>query len=300
MSLELRHLKLIVAIVEEGSVTRAAVRLRLTQPALSHQLHAIEHYVGEPIFVRSRKGMRLTPRGEALHATACRVLAAFDEFDREARRVPPVRASLLRLTVEPDAWAQQAVELFQTQHPGLEVQLVPSAHGRPSDALVAGCIDLAVLTRPVAGKAVRLTPLFRDEVVVIVRPDHALAARPYCEVDDLFGEPLLMSQGSAEEHLLRATALEQDEVTSNRVADVQVTGAIPSLVAAGFGISVTSRLAVVQAIAAGEVVALPLTRHGSWRTWTAATRPGDELSGPIRGFVDEMTALALRAGATPC
>lgn len=299
MYLELRHLKLIVTVAEAGSVTRAGTRLHLTQPALSHQLRFIEEQVGEKVFVRSRRGMRLTPVGEKLYAAASRVIVAFRGFEREARRISEAGRPTVRLAMETDAWTGRALQLFEMQHPGIEVKLVEGARHRPFDALAAGRIDVAMVTRPVPDSDIQVRPLFRDEIVVIVRPDHALAGRPYCELDDLCGEPLLLYPGSAEERELRSAALDRDSVQPSRVADVEGTDSIPALVAGGFGVSVMSRIAVREAVASGEVVALPLTRQGSFRTWNAATLGDDELPGSVRRFVDEMIAIAVSEGATP-
>jgi LysR family transcriptional regulator, regulator for metE and metH len=300
MFLEFRHLKLIVAVAEAGSVTRAGARLDLTQPALSHQLRFIEDRLGEKLFIRSRRGMTLTPSGERLYEAAGEVVAAFGRFESEARRLVDARHPFIRLAMEPDAWTQQALRLFQTQHPGIEVRLIDEARRRPFDALAAGRIDLAMITRAAPERDIRVVPLFRDEIVVIVRPDHALAGRAYCELHDLFGEPLLLHPGSAEERVLRSAALAGDAVPPSRVADVEVTESIPRLVSAGFGVSVMSRMAVRSAVASGEIVALPLTRQGSFRTWNAATLDTDAVPGSVRRFVDEMVAIAVHEGATPC
>src|SRR5688572_31352637 len=84
-AVEMRHLRLIAAIAEHGSVTAAARVLDLTQPALSHQLRELEARLRSPLFVRTARRMVLTPTGEQLAGLARTVLAQVDAFERQAR-----------------------------------------------------------------------------------------------------------------------------------------------------------------------------------------------------------------------
>ena len=84
--MEIRHLKLISAIVEEGSITKAIDRLHLTQSALSHQLKEAEFQVGTPIFHRINKKLVLTNAGEKLYATAKDVLQKLSDTEAEIKK----------------------------------------------------------------------------------------------------------------------------------------------------------------------------------------------------------------------
>ena len=90
MNLDIRHLKLIVAVTEEKSVTKAGERLHLTQSALSHQLRDIEERLGTPLFLRLNKKMILTQAGERLLHTARQVL---DDLKRAEDHISQMAAS---------------------------------------------------------------------------------------------------------------------------------------------------------------------------------------------------------------
>src|SRR5687768_16480593 len=87
MELELRHLKVVCAIADLGSVTKAASALGLAQPALTAQLQRIERTLGGPLFVRDRRGARATPLGELVLARARVVLPAVEGLRAEAARL---------------------------------------------------------------------------------------------------------------------------------------------------------------------------------------------------------------------
>src|SRR5579863_458291 len=100
MELEIRHLQLIAAVADVGSLTRAGDRLHLTQSALSHQLRDIESRLGAALFLRVGKRLVLTPAGERLLESAKDVLERLQQTEQDIRRMTHERAGLLRITTE--------------------------------------------------------------------------------------------------------------------------------------------------------------------------------------------------------
>jgi DNA-binding transcriptional LysR family regulator len=188
---ELRHLRAFIAVAEERSFTRAADRVRITQPALSRTIAALERLLGTALFLRDRRTVQLTPAGNRLLTHGRRVLTVLEEAVGEARGEP----ATLRVGF---TWGSTAeyiapiVRAFEGEHPEVTVAL------RRYDDTVAGLADgrthlgflpglpeddrlgtlvlveeprVAALpsTHPLAGRRqVRLTDLARDAVVVNV------------------------------------------------------------------------------------------------------------------------------------
>ena len=100
MDVEVRHLRLVAAIADSGSLTRAGDRLHLTQSALSHQLRDIESRLGAALFLRVGKRLVLTPAGERLLASARDVLDRLQQTELEIRELGKERGGVLRLTTE--------------------------------------------------------------------------------------------------------------------------------------------------------------------------------------------------------
>src|SRR3954463_1497751 len=100
MDLEIRHLRLVAAVADVGSLTRAGDQLHLTQSALSHQLRDIESRLGAALFLRVGKRLVLTPAGERLLASATDVLARLERTEQDIREMGRDRAGSLRITTE--------------------------------------------------------------------------------------------------------------------------------------------------------------------------------------------------------
>src|SRR3954467_7963445 len=100
MDLEIRHLRLVAAVADVGSLTRAGDQLHLTQSALSHQLRDIESRLGTALFLRIGKRLVLTPAGERLLAAATDVLERLEAAERDIRGLARDRVHRLRITTE--------------------------------------------------------------------------------------------------------------------------------------------------------------------------------------------------------
>jgi LysR family transcriptional regulator for metE and metH len=97
--LEVRHLHTILALVDCGTLSRVAVRVHLTQSAISHQIKQLEDYYGTPLFERKTQPLRLTPAGQRLYVLAQSAVALVNEAERDIARVIQGQAGKLRIAV---------------------------------------------------------------------------------------------------------------------------------------------------------------------------------------------------------
>lgn len=283
MHLEVRHLKLVVAIADAGGVTRAGERLFLTQSALSHQLKDIEQRLGSPLFIRAGRRMVLTPAGQRLLEAARTILAELERTEAEiAAGGNGGPTGLLRLTTECYTcyhWLPPVLADFQDAWPRIEVRLVPEATRRPLAALAAGELDLAIMghrtDEPVplpTGRRYASMPLFDDELVMIASPNHRLAKQTYVSAEDFAEETVMLYNLREEESTLLNDVLRPAGVRPRRVMRVALTEAIVEMVKAGMGISVMARWAVAPYVRSGVLTAIPLTASGFHRRWSAVYR----------------------------
>ena len=246
MDLEVRHLRLVVAVAEHGSLTAAAEQLHLTQSALSHQLRDIEDRLRAPLFLRRNRRMTPTPAGQRLIEAGLAVLAQLERTETAVRDLGQEKQGLLRVATECYTcyhWLPGVLREFGARCPGVDVQIQLEATSRPLPVLLAGKLDLALMLSPVRDRRLAATPLFRDELVVVVPARHRFASQPYVHASQLADENMF-TYSPREDSYVFQRLLTPAGISPRRLQQVQLTEAILELVRAGLGVSVLARWAV--------------------------------------------------------
>jgi LysR family transcriptional regulator, regulator for metE and metH len=299
MDLEVRHLQLVTAVAEMGSLTRAGDRLHLTQSALSHQLRGIESRLGAALFLRVGKRLVLTPAGERLLASAKEVLERLAQAEEDIRRMGEERAGVLRITTECYTcyhWLPPLLMRYRRKFPRVEVRIDVEATRAPIEGLLAGRLDLAIVSAAVSDRRLVTKKLFEDEVVLIAARDHRFAQQPHVRLSDLRDETFYIYPPRAESRVLQEVLLPAG--ISPRVEEVQLTEAITELVKAGLGVAALARWAVQPLVDSGALVARSLTARGVHREWRAAMPRDLARADYITEFVELFEKHAPTARAT--
>lgn len=190
--MELQQLRYVVEVADTSSFTRAAERCFVTQSALSHQIAALERDLGQRLFVRSSRSVRVTEAGEAFLVHARTALRAADQAKEDAAAVGGAVIGTLRVGVIPTVTAidlPAALVAFRAAHPHARVELRMGNSDELVTALRQGALDVALL-----GLRAGLTPtgvasraLLRDRLVAALPPGHALAETGAIGLADLAG-----------------------------------------------------------------------------------------------------------------
>ncbi|MCI0601778.1 LysR substrate-binding domain-containing protein [bacterium] len=274
MNLEIRHLKLIEAIADEGSMTKASHRLHVTQPALSHQLRGIEDRLSTSLFLRINRKMILTEAGEQLLNSARRVLEELELTENNIRKLANGEQGILRISTQCNTcyqWLPSLLKAMQEKFPGVEVEIVLEATYRPLEFLLAGKLDLAIMNTKVQTKNLSCFPLFEDELLVIMKPDNVLATHRYILPRDFADQSLIVYAIPAEESLVFRRFLRPAGIRPKRTYKVALTEAIVEMVRAGMGIAVMARWAVASYLKSRQLIGVRLTKNGVHRQWHAVT-----------------------------
>jgi len=286
MNVELRHLQLVDAITSEGSLTRAADRLNVTQSALSHQLREIEDRLGTPLFLRVNRRLALAPAGERLLASARRVLADIKAAEEDIARLANHQDGVIRVATvcyTCYSWLPPLLAPFHKRFPRVDVEIVPEVKSNAVDALLDRRIDLALVHETRRDARVRLTPVFEDEIVIITARNHPLAKKSFIEPEDLAAENVILHAPADESFFARQ--LRAAGIRPRRFTTVTLTEAIVEMVRAGLGVSAVPRWTVERA----GVATIRYTRKGLWRRWNAATLKG-QVAEPIAMLIELIRA----------
>lgn len=234
MRYDLNLLPIFLTLIEERSVTRAAERLGMTQPALSNALIRLRETLHDPLFIRERYGMRPTPKAEALAPVIAEALASLDEVVRNQQDFDPAKAQQL-ITIAPNSYVEfvlipPLVERLRVEAPGIRLRLTPYGTDIAETGVISGDTAL-VLGRVVDPPNSLVVKHLMDEgLACVVRADHPLV-----------GEQLSREQYAQLKHVnvvppgrLRVglfSALEREGLRRDVAVSVTHFMAVPELVA---------------------------------------------------------------------
>ena len=301
MRLEIRDLRLVVTLAGARSVTEAARRLNVTQPALSKHLRLLEERIGAPLFDRSPARFAPTVTGEALLRHAHDVVGRVSITETELQQLREVPRRILRVCTDCYTgyhWLPRAISCYTSQHPGTDVEIAFEATRQPLKLLRAGTIDIALLTRAVPRRGLAVTPLFTDEYVGVVSPSHRLAKRGFIEARDLVEERVLLLSPPETSTVMR-WFVRPARVKPKHVADVQLIGALAALAENGYGIGITPNWTIAPELRAGRLVAIRLGRQGFRRTWSATTPIAHARDQGVRDFLHVVATTVPGLGDVP-
>ncbi|HSU53381.1 MAG TPA: LysR substrate-binding domain-containing protein [Candidatus Dormibacteraeota bacterium] len=178
--MELRHLRYFVAAAEAENVSRAAVKLHLSQPALSRQIHDLEEELGFALFERTAKSIKLTEAGRAFLSDARDLLAKGDEAVHRAKAIATGSREELHIGYAPSPTVKllpAALRAFQQRASGVRVKL----HDLSSEEMLRGVredkLALAILVRPTKAnlRGLRFEELAKEGLCLAVPPNHPFA-----------------------------------------------------------------------------------------------------------------------------
>ena len=289
-----------LALASAGSTAGASASLHLTQSAISRALTQAEERVGVQLFERSSRGLSPTPAGARLLAGAPLVLQQLHALEL-ATTTPAREPKRVRLVCEcytAYRWLPSAITNLRACWPDLQLE-VRSEHTRePIAALLSGKIDLALLTTGVLpkGQGLREEPLFSDEVVFVLSPQHPLAEQRRISALQLRSAQLITGNTPAAEARWFVRAVFGRRRPKLRFLQLPMTEAIIDAARAGMGVAVLSEWMASGYFEHGDLVVRRLAKGPLKRPWRIAYR--GELADIARRLSAALAGVAPRLQAS--
>ena len=235
--------KIILSVVEMGSLTRAAEKCGVTQSAVSHALHALESEAGFPLIIRNRSGVRLTPEGEKLLPAIRRIVQALDSYHAQTQSLRSSEGGCIRIgafTSVAVHWLPRIIKEYQAQHPAVDFRMLGGDYHDIAQGFASGSIDVGFVTREMNIPAVETLPLTEDRLLAVLPKDHPLAGQQRIAAAQLASEPFisLMENSNQDARGVLEAAGVQVEVKYTAKDDY----AILAMVEAGLGVSIMPEL----------------------------------------------------------
>ncbi|THD84696.1 LysR family transcriptional regulator [Aliigemmobacter aestuarii] len=298
--MDLRQLRYFVEIVEQGSITGAARRLNVAQPALSLHLKTVEEQLGTRLLDRGRSGVTPTEAGLLLARRARMILDDLARVEEDVRGLDREPRGLVRIGLPGTISGIVTVPLLMAardRFPAIRLTIAEAMSGFIADWMGEGRVDLAVLYARSPDEGIGSEPLLEEELVILAPPDRGHGA----EVDlaALADEALVLPSAA---HGLRRqidAALVERGLSPRIAVEIDSYSNIKQLVAAGFGASILPVHAVAADAREGRLAVSRIAAPGLWRGAHLASpsgRPMTRAQQAVRHLLREVVADLVAGG----
>jgi DNA-binding transcriptional LysR family regulator len=262
--MDLRQLEIIRAIADTGSFTAAGEKLHVSQSAISRQILLLEEELGEPVFHRIGRRIRITPAGESLLQLSHRV---FQDLQETVSTISEKRDSLsgtIRLvggmTVCLYVFPALLAEVRRV-HPHLDLKVTVGSAERSIAMLRSGAGDLGMITLPVEASDLVSVPVLEEELLLITYPAHPLAKKKTIAPADLHKQAfVLFETGSITRRLVEAF-FTRERVEPEVIMETENVEIIKAMVRSGLGISIIPSQAAASDVRSGQLFRSRIAGH---------------------------------------
>lgn len=300
--MDCRYLHSFVAVAESGSLSEAARRLRIAQPALSRQIRLLEHSVKAPLFIRSVKGVALSEAGERLlpHARSIVAqIAAIPDIVKVQSRDISGRVVIGMPTTASAVLSKPLLDAARVALPGVQLHLIESMSGYLTEWLEDGTLDFSVLYDPEPNAHVKCEALLVEELALIGASDR-LAGIEQVRFCDLAQYPLVLPGTSHALRRLLERAAARTHHRLNVVIEIDSLSIMKAEILGGDYFSILAPAAVHGELRAGSIRSVPLVDPVVSRTVTLAhasgrqeTRASREVARLAREVAQQLQACGL-------
>ncbi len=290
----LGRIECFLAVARLGNVSRAAEEMYLTQPTLTARIKALEEEVGDQLFVRTSRGMRLTEAGREFVSFAERCVGALEEGKQRLGEVRGASGGRLVLGTSPgvSTYALPAIlERFVAAHPNVSVS-VRTGHSEDVLKMVLHEEVQLGLSREVGHPEVEGVGLYEDEIVLVVDPQHRFTSEGSADLSEVGQEQLIMFDHASSYYELTRELFRNAGIRELRTLEVDNIEAAKRMVEHRLGVAFLPRTAIVRSVAAGHLSLIEVEDSPEIRRPIVALRRRDvPLTGAVRAFLEVASSM---------
>jgi DNA-binding transcriptional LysR family regulator len=292
--MDLSRLRVFQAVADEGSFSRAARALFLSQPAVTQHIQALEAELGVPLFDRLGRRTTLTPAGATLAQFVPQIMGMVRAAEAAAREAGGEASRTLRLGVSETLATYVLPPLLgELQHrlPDTELRLQVGDSAELLVALLNNKVELTFWLREASHPQLEQTELASDPLVWVLPADDPMGHAPTLPPRAFMDRRLILRERNSAARRVIEALLERENAFPPDVLEMDNLEAIKRSVEVGFGVSIAPRSAVLREMEAGLLCVVPLDAPDAQITSSYAKYVGRRLSAPARAFVDVLEAL---------
>jgi len=292
----LAQLTSFVEIARTGNLSRAAEALFVTQPALTSRLQVLERELGSELFVRTRRGMRLTEAGKAFLPFAVRSLETVAEGRRLVAEIAQGGAGELTIGAAPAVSTYVLPALlkeFHEAHPKVRLSVRTGHSEEVLELVLRGQVEVG-LTRQLRHADIVSEPVYEDELVLVANRDHPFARRVVIRMEELASEELILFDRTSSYHDLTNALFRAAGVEPAGVMELDNIDAAKKMVQQGLGVALLPQTAVAAELDAGSLRVVVIAGAEPVRRQIVAIRRRDAgpPSGAAAAFMQTLAGLA--------
>lgn len=256
--MNLHQLAVFLSVAQEGSVTRGADRIAISQPAVSRAIAELEGSLGVRLFDRGPKGVTVTEAGRTLQGYATRIFSLEREASEAMADLRGLRAGRLAIgasTTIGDRLLPPAIAAFGTAHPEVELSMDVANTETIHAGVEAGRYDVGYTEGDADPERFEIRTFYEDELLLVAAPSHPLAGGE-ASLDELSDCSFVMREAGSGTRIVVERELRAHGIVPRVTASLGSSAAVQSAVAAGLGLAALSRLAVADDLASGRLATI--------------------------------------------
>jgi len=284
----LHQLKVFEAAARNGSFTRAAEELFLTQPTVSMQVKQLTKAVGLPLFEQVGKRLYLTEAGRELFATCREIFEKIAQFEMTVADLKGLKQGKLRLAVITTAkyFVPRLLGPFCQLYPGIDISLQVTNHSGIVDRLKDNLDDLYIMSQLPEHLDIAFQPFLENPLVVLAPANHRLAGEKNISLQQLSEEPFILREPGSGTRTAVQKLFDEQGIKLKVKLELGSNEAIKQAIAGGLGISVLSRHTIIPESANSELTVLDVEYFPIERNWYMVYPAGKQMSVVARTYFE--------------